>query len=117
MNRENLMDFLNPVEQDSLKDYIYLETTDVSKIPFKNSDYLKFMYRRNYQLVNGGIVLETSEWPVVKMKSFDREKREIYKINLNSVYVFYKRSGKMTRRDFFEELLENLGNGKLKKSS
>jgi len=66
--------------------------------------------------MEGGIVIETQEWPVVRLKSYEKAFNNFYKLDLSKVYVFHKKAKKISRRDFFEDLLENLGNGQLKKS-
>lgn len=117
MRKEDLMDFLNPAQQNSLKDYIFLESVTKLPIPIKKNDYIKFIYKYNYKFMEGGVVINTEEWPVILVKSYDTIKRTFYKIDLSQVYVFYKKSGIMTRRDYFEQLLENLEKKQLKKSS
>jgi len=116
MKKEDLLDFLNEKQQNTIKDYIYLDSTNIKKIPIKKGDYIKFMYKYNYQFMEGGIVIDTTEWPIVRLKSYDIEMKTFYKIDLSKVYIFYKKSGKVSRRDFFEELLDNLDKNKLKKS-
>lgn len=129
MRKEELFDFLNPSQQQALKDYHYFDTSQSqstslhfplkpiqSKIPFKPRDYLKFMNKYNYQLMEGGIVIETHEYPIIKLKSYDKTRNSFSKFDLSQLYVFYKKNNKKTRRDFFEELLENLEKRQLKKS-
>ena len=115
MNKKELLDFLNEKQQKSLQDYIYLPSTNIVKVPIKRGDYIKFMYKYNYQFMEGGIIIETIDWPVVRVKSYDKI-NNFYRLDLSKVYVFYKKNGKKTRREFFEELLENLEKNKLKKS-
>lgn len=121
MRKEELFDFLNPSQQQALKDYHYFDTSlplksIQPKIPFRPRDYLKFMNKYNYQLMEGGIVIETHEYPVIKLKSYDKTRNSFSKYDLSQLYVFYKKNNKKTRRDFFEELLENLEKRQLKKS-
>jgi len=121
MRKEELFDFLNPSQQQALKDYHYFDTSlplksIQSKLPFRPRDYLKFMNKYNYQLMEGGIVIETHEYPVIKLKSYDKTRNSFSKYDLSQLYVFYKKNNKKTRRDFFEELLENLEKRQLKKS-
>lgn len=116
MKKEDLLEFLNENQQKSLKDYNYLAITEnIKKIPLKKGDYLKFMYKYNYQFMEGGIIIETIDWPVVRVKSYDKI-NNFYRLDLTKVYVFYKSKKQKTRREFFEELLENLEKNKLKKS-
>jgi len=66
--------------------------------------------------MDGGIVIDMDEWPVLRLKSYEKSFNNFYKVDASRVYLFWKRKNKLTRRDFFEELLENLEKGKLKKS-
>lgn len=116
MNKEELLEFLTPSQQKSLEFYNYLLSIKMPKNPIKKGDYIKFMYKYNYQFMEGGIVIETDEWPIVRLKSYSNVPNSFYKIDLSKVYVFYKKSNKMTKRDYFEQLLENLEKGQLKKS-
>ncbi len=117
MIKEDLLEFLTPPQQKSLEEYKYLPSTDVVKIPIKKGDYIKFMYKYNYQFMEGGIVIDLDDWPVIRLKSYMSIPNSFYKLDLTKVYVFYKRKNKLSRRDYFEQLLENLEKGQLKKSS
>ena len=115
MKKEELLDYLNERQQKSLKDYFHLENTNLKKIPIKRGDYIKFMYKYNFQFMEGGIIIDINDWPVVRVKSYDLMPT-FYKLDLSKVYVFYKKKNIKTKREFFEELLENLEKSKLKKS-
>ena len=117
MIKEELLDFLTPSQQNSIKEYNYIDLQNIKKNKIKKGDYIKFMYKNNYQFMEGGIVIETQDLPIIRLKSYDTTQKIFYKLDLSKVYVFHKKSSKISRRDFFEQLLENLGNGQLKKSS
>jgi len=111
---EVLKDFLNPEQQRTLDGYEYIEGERLSRQLIKVRNYLKFMYRYNFQLMEGGIITDTKSFPVVTVKSYELG-RNFYRVDLSKVYVFYKvNKGNMSRRDFFEEMLKNLETGKLK---
>ncbi len=112
MNMDSLLDFLNPAQQRSLEGYSLLE----NRKEIKKGDYVKFMLKENYKLMDGGIVIDMDEWPVLRLKSYEKSFNNFYKVDASRVYLFWKRKNKLTRRDFFEDLLENLEKGKLKKS-
>ena len=116
MEKEDLLDFLNAKQQKSLEGYIYFNNENVSKLPFKNGDYIKFMYRYNYKFMEGGVITSVLEYPILKVRCYDMT-YGVYRIDVGKIYLFYKKNRKaQTRREYFEELLENLERVKLKKS-
>jgi hypothetical protein len=108
MNKEKLLEFLNQQQQNSIKDYQYFD----NNIKLKKGDYVKFMYKYNYQFMEGGIVVDVSNFPVIRLKSYEKIKN-FYNIDTSKVYLFYKPSNNLTRRQFFEQMLTDLENGKL----
>jgi len=111
---EQLMDFLTPVEQKSLEGYQYIDGKYLNRMNIKPRNYLKFMYKYNYQLMAGGIITDTNDFPTVTVKSYEIG-NNFYRIDLSKVFVFYKQNrSNLSRREFFEEMLKNLENGKIK---
>ncbi len=114
MNREELMDFLNDDQQKFLADYILLGNSLSKKPVLRKGDSVRIMYKYNYQLNNGGTVVEVTKWPIIKIKVYGE--KSFYELDVNRVYLFYRRGKTLTKRDYYEDLLENLENLKLKKS-
>ena len=108
------MDFLTDDQQKSLADYILLGNVRGKKPILRKGDNLRIMYKYNYQLNNGGTVVEVINWPIIKVKVYGE--RSFYDLDVNKVYLFYRRGKTLTKRDYYEDLLENLENLKLKKS-
>lgn len=105
---DNLKDFLTVSQQQSIEDYIYISPDQLPKLQMRRGDYVKFMYQYNYQFMEGGIVMDVERYPVVRLKSYGGEKN-FYTIDLSKTFVFYKKNReRTTKREFFEELLNNL---------
>lgn len=109
-----LKEFLNPVQQEAISDYNFIDNDELSPDRIRPRDYIKFMYRYNYQFMEGGIVTNTDEFPIIKLKAYEKG-RKFYNLDLTKVFVFHKKNvNGVSRRNFFEELLKNLESGKLK---
>lgn len=105
---DSLKDFLTISQQQSIKDYIFISQNQLPKLKISKGDYVKFMYQYNYQFMEGGIVMDIDKYPVVRLKSYG-EKIKYYTIDLSKTFVFYKKNReRITKREFFEELLNNL---------
>ena len=101
-----LKDFLTMSQQQSIEGYKYIGENELLNNRMRRGDYVKFMYRYNYKFMEGGIVMDVKDYPVVKLRSYDGS---FYNIDLSKTFVFYKRNKeRTTKREFFEELLNNL---------
>lgn len=105
---DTLKEFLTIAQQQSIESYEYIPPEKLLKKKMNKGDYVKFMYQYNYQFMEGGIIMDLENYPVVRLMSYG-DKRTYYMIDLSKTFVFYKRNeGRITKREFFEELLNNL---------
>jgi len=105
---DDLKEFLTISQQQSISDYIYIHPNKLDTLKINSGDYVKFMYRYNYKFMEGGIVINIDNYPVVKLKSYGG-KMQFYNIDLSKTFVFYKKNrDRITKRQYFEELLNNL---------
>jgi hypothetical protein len=103
---EYLKDFLNEAQQNAISDYKYISDDKIQAYKMKKGDYIKFMLKENYQFMEGGIIIYTTQYPIITIKPY---KLPNYSLDLTKVYVFYKKNKKnQTRREYFEEYLKNL---------
>jgi hypothetical protein len=106
---QGLKDFLNDSQKNAISDYKYIPDTKIHDYKMKKGDYIKFMFKENYQFNEGGIIINIDRYPIVKLKSYQHPNSQIYSIDLTQIYVFYKKNKKtQTRREYFEEYLKNL---------
>ena len=54
-----LKEFLNSVQQEAISDYNFIDNNELTVEKIRPRDYIKFMYRYNYQFMEGGIVTNT----------------------------------------------------------
>jgi len=107
-SKKYLLDFLNNEQIMSLKSYNFISHKQLTKNLFRTGDYIKFMYKYNFKFMEGGIIMDISLFPVVKLMAYNTQK-SLYNIDLSQVYVFHKKNlKKQTQRQFFEDLLESL---------
>jgi len=107
---EHLKDFLNYAQQNAISDYKYIPDTKINDYKMKKGDYIKFMLKQNYQFLEGGIIINMTEYPIITLKSY-QPNSQIYSIDLTKIYVFHKKNIKnRTRREYFEEYLKSLSN-------
>ena len=111
MNKKTLLNFLNSTEQLSIKDYQFAEL-DIQKI--KPSSYIKYMYKYNYSLQNGGILIE-NKYPILVLR--DYQTKQNFSINADKCFIFWKEKKNVSKREIFEKLLENLETLSVKKSA
>jgi hypothetical protein len=112
MTREEIMDFLNPFQQDAVSTFEYLDNPFSEKCPLRNGFYVRFIdHKFNY--CEGGVISSIKNYPMVKIFGFDKKSRAF---DATCSYVFYKRGHKLSKRDQFELLLEDLEKNQLKKS-
>lgn len=105
---EYLMDFLNDAQKNAISDYKYIPDEKIHAYKMKKGDYIKFMLKENYQFVEGGIIINITEYPIIQIKSYQPNSKN-YSIDLTKIYVFHKKNKKtQTRREYFEEYLKNL---------
>jgi len=105
---EYLKDFLNDLQQNAISDYNYIPDTKIHAYKMKKGDYIKFMLKENYQFLEGGIIMNITQYPIIIIKSYQLNSHN-YSIDLTKVYVFHKKNSKnQTRREYFEEYLKNL---------
>ena len=105
---EYLKDFLNDAQQNAISDYIYIPDTKIHDYKMKKGDYIKFMLKQNYQFMEGGIIINMTQYPIITLKSY-QPNSQIYSIDLTKIYVFHKKNRKnQTRREYFEEYLKSL---------
>ena len=113
---QNLKDFLNDSQQNSISDYKYIPDTKINDYKMKKGDYIKYMLKNNYQFMEGGIIINIDRYPIVTLKHYQPYQpsssallSQFYAIDLTKVYVFHKKNKKnQTRREYFEEYLKNL---------
>jgi len=105
---EHLKDFLNDAQQNAIFDYKYIPDTKIHDYKMKKGDYIKFMLKQNYQFMEGGIIINMTQYPIITLKSY-QPNSQIYSIDLTKIYVFHKKNRKnQTRREYFEEYLKSL---------
>jgi hypothetical protein len=111
---EYLKDFLTDTQKKAISDYKYIPDTDIPDYKMKKGDYIKFLLKQNYQFMEGGIIINMNQYPIINIKSY-QPNEQIYQIDLTKVYVFHKKNKKnQTRREYFEEYLKNLSKISLK---
>ncbi len=105
---EHLKDFLNDSQQNAISNYKYIPDTKIHDYKMKKGDYIKFMLKQNYQFMEGGIIINMTQYPIITLKSY-QPNSQIYSIDLTKIYVFHKKNRKnQTRREYFEEYLKSL---------
>lgn len=105
---EYLKDFLNNAQQNAISDYKYIPDIKIHAYKMKKGDYIKFMLKENYQFMEGGIIMNITQYPIITIKSYQPNQQN-YSLDLTKVYVFHKKNRKnQTRREYFEEYLKNL---------
>jgi hypothetical protein len=105
---EYLKDFLNIYEQNAISDYKYIPDTKIQSYKMKKGDYIKFMLKENYKFMEGGIIININQYPIITIKSYQSNTSN-YSLDLTKVYVFHKKNRKnQTRREYFVEYLNNL---------
>lgn len=105
---EYLKDFLNETQQNAISEYKYIPDTKIHTYKMKNGDYIKFMLKENYQFMEGGIIMNITQYPIIIIKSYQPNSYN-YSLDLTKIYVFHKKNKKnQTRREYFEEYLKNL---------
>lgn len=105
---EHLKDFLNDTQQNAISEYKYIPDTKIQDYKMKKGDYIKFMLKQNYQFMEGGIIINMTQYPIITLKSY-QPNSQIYSIDLTKIYVFHKKNRKnQTRREYFEEYLKSL---------
>ena len=105
---EYLKDFLNNAQQNAISDYKYIPDTKIHDYKMKKGDYIKFMLKENYKFMEGGIIININQYPIITIKSYQPNQQN-YSLDLTKVYVFHKKNRKnQTRREYFEEYLKNL---------
>jgi hypothetical protein len=106
---QNLKEFLNDKQQNAISDYKYIPEAKISDYKMKKGDYIKYMFKLNYQFNEGGIIINIDRYPIVILKSYQQETSQNYSIDLTKIHVFHKKNRKtQTRREYFEEYLSNL---------
>jgi hypothetical protein len=104
-----LKEFLNDSQQNSISDYKYIPDTKIQDYKMKKGDYIKFMFKQNYQFNEGGIIINIDRYPIITLKSYQQPTPQIYPLDLTQIHVFHKKNKKtQTRREYFEEYLSNL---------
>ena len=112
---QNLKDFLNDAQQKSISDYKYIPEAKIPDYKMKKGDYIKYIFKENYQFNEGGIIINIDRYPIVTIKSYAQPISQNYSIDLTQIYVFHKKNKKnQTRREYFEEYLSNLSKQSLK---
>ncbi len=112
---QSLKDFLNDAQQKSISDYKYIPEAKIPDYKIKKGDYIKFIFKQNYQFNEGGIIINIDKYPIVTIKSYAQPISQNYSIDLTQIYVFHKKNKKnQTRREYFEEYLSNLSKQSLK---
>jgi len=105
---EYLKDFLNDSQQNAISDYKYISDTKIQDYKMKKGDYIKFMLKPNYQFIEGGIIINIDQYPIITIKPYQSTTQN-YSIDLTKIYVFHKKNIKnQTRREYFEEYLKNI---------
>jgi len=104
MNKNYLQQFLNQYQQNSLKNYEFIEGEEIKKL--KPRVYVKYMDKRTMSFCEGGILMENL-YPIIKLKNYFT-KRD-YCINTDYNYIFWKRNVKsMSKREYLIGLLDSL---------
>lgn len=105
---EHLKDFLNDTQKNAISDYKYIPDTKIHDYKMKKGDYIKFMLKQNYQFMEGGIIINMTQYPIITLKSYQPNSL-IYSIDLKKIYIFHKKNIKnQTQREYFEEYLKSL---------
>lgn len=105
---EYLKDFLNESQKNSISDYKYIPDIKIQSYKMKKGDYIKFMFKENYKFMEGGIIINITQYPIIIIKSYQPNSQN-YSLDLTKVYVFHKKNRKnQTRREYFEEYLNTL---------
>jgi uncharacterized protein YukJ len=105
---EHLKDFLNDTQKNAISDYKYIPDIKIHDYKMKKGDYIKFMLKQNYQFMEGGIIINMTQYPIITLKSY-QPNSQIYSIDLTKIYVFHKKNIKnQTQREYFEEYLKSL---------
>ncbi len=105
---EYLKDFLNDSQKNAISDYKYISDTKIQDYKMKKGDYIKFMLKPNYQFIEGGIIINIDQYPIITIKPYQSITQN-YSIDLTKIYVFHKKNIKnQTRREYFEEYLKNI---------
>ena len=112
INKQYLEDFLNDTQKHAISDYKYIPDEKIQDYKMKKGDYIKYMFKQNYQFLEGGIIINIDQYPVIILKTYSPSlpsSSPLYSIDLTKIFVFYKRNNKkQTRREYFEEYLKNL---------
>ena len=104
ITKKDIYDFLNSSQQKTLDLYKLLREDEYSKM--NKRDYIKIIDRRNYTFDEGGLILEL-DLPRIKILRW-KNKAHAW-IDLTYFFPFWKQNTKnISRRGFFERLLENL---------
>ena len=112
---QSLKDFLNDAQQKSISDYKYIPEAKIPDYKIKKGDYIKFIFKQNYQFNEGGIIINIDKYPIVIIKSYTQHISQNYSIDLTKIHVFHKKNRKtQTHREYFEEYLSNLSKQSLK---
>jgi hypothetical protein len=105
---QSLKEFLNNSQQNAISDYKYIPDVKIPDYKMKNGDYIKFMFKPNYEFNNGGIIINIDRYPIIILRSYYPTSQN-YSIDLTKIYVFHKKNRKtQTRREYFQEYLSNL---------
>jgi hypothetical protein len=106
---QNLKDFLNDAQQNSISSYKYIPEAKIQDYKMKKGDYIKYILKPNYQFNEGGIIINIDRYPIIILKSYQHPISQNYSLDLTKIYVFHKKNKKtQTRREYFEEYLSNL---------
>ena len=109
INKQYLEDFLNDTQKRGISDYKYIPDEKIQDYKMKKGDYIKYMFKQNYQFTEGGIIINIDQYPVIILKTYSPSSSPLYSIDLTKIYVFHKKNIKnQTRREYFEEYLKNL---------
>jgi len=109
INKQYLEDFLNDTQKHAISDYKYISDEKIQGYKMKKGDYIKYIFKQNYQFMEGGIIINIDQYPVIILKTYSPSSLPLYSIDLTKIFVFYKRNNKkQTQREYFEEYLKNL---------
>jgi len=64
----DLEDFLNDAQKKSVSTYTIIPEDKLIKKKMYKGDYIKFMYKYNYQFMEGGIIIGLDNYPVIRLK-------------------------------------------------
>ena len=67
---EYLKDFLTDTQKKAISDYKYIPDTDIPDYKMKKGDYIKFLLKQNYQFMEGGIIINMNQYPIINIKSY-----------------------------------------------